>query len=66
MYLRDSNNLINLESIPGGNIISENYDYYSRPNRCMRSSRHSNMYVMLLILFIIMIIMSVVVYNILF
>ena len=65
MYLRDSNNLIKLESIPGENMISENYDYYSRPNRCMKS-RRSNMSVMLLILFIIMIIMSVVVYNILF
>ncbi len=66
MYLRESNNLINLESIPGGNIISENYDYYSRPNKCTRNSRRSNMSIMLLILLIIMIIMSVVVYNILF
>jgi hypothetical protein len=65
MYLRDSNNLLNLEIIPGENTISENYDYYSRPRNCMRNRRYS-MITMLLLLFIIMITMSVVIYNMLF
>ncbi len=65
MYLRDSNNLIKLESIPGENMISENYDYYSRPNNCTRS-RQTNKYMILFILFIIMITVSVIAYKILF
>lgn len=66
MYLRDSTKIINLKSIPGENVISENYDYSRRPSGCMRSGRHFNMFIMMLVIFILLFMISAVAYKILF
>ena len=66
MYLRDSTKIINLKSIPGENVISENYDYSRRPSGRMRSGRHINMFIMMLVIFILLFMISAVAYKILF